>query len=70
MLDHQEVEGGALPSGPCFEPHYSCKQLSKMWGLSVDTIRHLFEDEAGVIKLGHPESLHKRKYVSLRNLGR
>lgn len=37
-----------------------------MWGLGVDIIRRIFENEPGVIKIVSPERLHKRRYTTLR----
>ena len=37
-----------------------------MWGLSVDAARRLFENEQGVLRIGHGEGLHKRRYVTLK----
>jgi hypothetical protein len=46
--------------------HYTVRELSVLWGLSVDTVRALFEDEPGVIKLKNPAKKGKRTYTSLR----
>jgi hypothetical protein len=46
------------------EQHFSPADLSKTWGLSVDTIRAIFADEPGVIK--HRVSTGKRPYTTLR----
>lgn len=54
------------PPGPAFEQHYSVQQAAKMWGLGVDIIRRIFENEPGVIKIVSPERLHKRRYTTLR----
>jgi hypothetical protein len=43
------------------ERHYSVKQVSEMWGYSQDTIRRLFNEEKGVLKIGSPETRFKRK---------
>ncbi len=37
-----------------------------MWGLGVDTIRKLFEQQQGVLRMDHPETLHKRRYTTIR----
>jgi hypothetical protein len=37
-----------------------------MWGLGVDIIRRIFENEPGVVKIVSPERLHKRRYTTLR----
>lgn len=48
------------------EPHYSPTELAFRWSLSPDTVRNLFRDEPGVLKIARPETMHKREYVSLR----
>lgn len=50
------------------EQHLSVKQLAKLWGLSEFTIRELFSNEAGVIRIVRPENTRtgKRGYTSLR----
>jgi hypothetical protein len=45
--------------------HYTPAELARAWGLSLHTIRRLFEDEAGVMKIGR-SSQKKRKYVTMR----
>ncbi len=48
------------------ERHYRPKELAAKWGYSEDTIRRLFFEEPGVLKIGN--SYHrsgKRGYVSL-----
>ncbi|MGA8025056.1 MAG: hypothetical protein WCC18_00290 [Candidatus Acidiferrales bacterium] len=46
--------------------HYSVQELAAVWGLGVDKIRELFEDEPGVIKLQNPATRKKRAYTTLR----
>ena len=41
------------------EQHYSIQQVAELWGVSADTVRRLFEDEAGVLKIAMP-SVSKR----------
>ena len=53
-------------SGPALEEHLTCRQVAKQWNSSVDTVRRIFRDEPGVLKIERPETLHKRGYVSLR----
>jgi len=48
-----------------FEKHYSVQQISKMWGYSEETIRRLFRNEKGVLKIGSPETRFKRKRFQL-----
>lgn len=63
-MNEHEIQVTPL-DGPAFERHFRPTELAKMWGLSVDIIRRLFEGEQGVIRIGHSEQLYKRKYVSL-----
>ncbi len=53
------------PRGLHDEQHYTVPQLAKRWGLSDDTIRGLFENEVGVLKIARPERMNKRRYVTL-----
>ncbi|MGA2005560.1 MAG: hypothetical protein ABSG70_19430 [Terriglobales bacterium] len=48
------------------ERHYSVAEVAKLWALSEKTIRHMFEDEDGVINWGAPETRRKRRYRTLR----
>jgi hypothetical protein len=54
-------------AGVCpFERHFKPEELGKLWGLSANAIRALFEEEVGVLKIIRNEQLHKRKYTTLR----
>jgi hypothetical protein len=57
---HDGADGGRAA-----EQHYLVAELSALWGFSAKTIRRLFEDELGVIAVGHEEVLHKRGYRTL-----
>jgi AraC-like DNA-binding protein len=48
-----------------FERHYSVAEISAMWGYSEQTIRRLFSDEPGVLRIGSPETRFKRKRFQL-----
>lgn len=52
------------------DKHYTPSELSKMWHLSPNTVRRLFSDEAGVLKItAGPPSARKarlRRLVQLR----
>ena len=48
------------------ERHYTPAEVAKQWGVSVDTVRRVFADTLGVLKIGHAETQHKKKYVTLR----
>jgi len=46
--------------------HYSVQEVAQLWGLGIDKIRELFENEPGVIKLQSPPKKGKRRYTTLR----
>ncbi len=48
------------------ERHFTAKQIAEAWGLSERTIRDLFRDEPGVLKIGAAGRRLKRDYVSIR----
>jgi excisionase family DNA binding protein len=45
---------------------YTVAEAAKILKVSRDTITKLFADESGVVDLGSPERLHKRRYRVLR----
>jgi hypothetical protein len=49
-----------------FERHFSPQQLANDWGVDAETIRNLFRNEPGVVKLGDRNPKHKRAYLTLR----
>jgi hypothetical protein len=48
------------------EKHFTPDELAELWGVSVDSIRRLFRDESGVLKMGDKNPKHKRQYLTLR----
>jgi hypothetical protein len=70
--EHSGLAGAKRSSGAAplqdlaLEKHYSATDLSRLWGLSEKTIRRLFINEPGVVKLGREETRFKRAYVTLR----
>ena len=52
------------------EKHYTVEEIGDLWHLSRDTIRKLFQDEPGVLKIGELNGRlarkMKRRYISLR----
>jgi hypothetical protein len=44
------------PAQPALERHYSIGDVCRMWGLSDKTVKKIFADEAGVMRLGRPGS--------------
>ena len=50
-----------------FERHYTPKELAALWALDETTIRRIFYDEPGVLKIGKVNRRDgKRDYLSLR----
>ena len=48
------------------ERHFTVAELSKRWFFSANTIRHLFSQEPGVVKIARPHTRSKRGYTSMR----
>jgi hypothetical protein len=48
------------------EKHFTPADLAKAWGISAETIRVLFRDEPGVLKIGDEGTKYKRRYKTLR----
>lgn len=55
-----------LPEVSPFERHYTPKELAKLWQLDESTVRRLFQNEPGVLKIGQTGRRAKRDYVTLR----
>jgi hypothetical protein len=49
-----------------FERHYTPKELAEIWRLDESTMRRMFQDEPGVLKIGSTGRRNKRDYVTLR----
>jgi transcriptional regulator GlxA family with amidase domain len=45
---------------------YTIAEVAEMTGLSARTITRMFENVKGVILIERPESMHKRRYRSIR----
>ena len=48
------------------ERHYSPAELAEMWNLSADTVRRMFEGEAGVLVFENPVRSSSRRFRTLR----
>jgi hypothetical protein len=48
------------------KPALTVGEVATLTGLSRQTVTELFEHERGVLILGRPETMHKRRYRSLR----
>lgn len=60
----RDAGGGSVPDpfGRMFTP----RELADLWQLSEQSIRRLFQDRPGVLKLGDNNPRGKRGYVTLR----
>jgi hypothetical protein len=47
------------------DPHLTPEALGEAWGVSAQTIRNIFADEPGVLRIGQKKN-GRRGYVSLR----
>jgi len=48
------------------KPTLTVAEVAALTGLSRQTVTEMFEHERGVLILGRPETMHKRRYRSLR----
>jgi hypothetical protein len=48
------------------EKHFTPQELAEAWGVSAETIRQIFRDEQGVLKIGKSGTRVKRGYFTLR----
>lgn len=48
------------------EMHFTPAELAEAWGVDVETIRNIFRDEPGVLKLGGNPGKKRRPYITLR----
>lgn len=57
-----------VPQTQCLlmERHYSVQELASAWGLSQNSIRRMFEDQPGVLRIGKSFRRGRRGYVTLR----
>ena len=54
------------PADP-FERHFTAAELGDLWRLDESTIRRMFQEEPGVLKIGKSNRRDgKRDYVTLR----
>ncbi len=58
--------GGTYTNLIVDERHYAPADLAKAWGVNVETIRNIFREEPGVMKIGEKDPKHKRPYLTLR----
>lgn len=61
-----DVHGGSAQASRMYERHYSPAELGELWGLSADTVRRMFEGEAGVLVFENPVRSSSRRFRTLR----
>ena len=54
------------PQADPFERHFTPKELAELWRLDESTVRRLFQDEPGVLRIGQVGRRGTRDYVTLR----
>jgi len=54
------------PTPTAFGRIYTPAELAALWHLSVQSVRRLFQDRPGVLKIGDSNPRGKRGYVTLR----
>jgi hypothetical protein len=52
------------------EQHYTVIELAALWNLHADTLRLLFRNRAGVLKISRPATRTKRGCTSLTGFAR
>ena len=56
----------AVALEPLEERHLTIGEIAKLWRVSHETARRLFQNEPGVLKFNHPSSPTKRNYSTYR----
>lgn len=59
-LPHAQVQEAAL------ERHFSIKEIAEIWGLCENSVRDIFKNEPGVVRIHRPPSRYKRAYTTIR----
>lgn len=54
------------PAVSVTDEHFTPQQLADAWGVSTETVRQLFREEQGVLKIGKSGTRVKRGYFTLR----
>lgn len=67
MATAYQFEQKRTEAAPFAQRHYTTVEIAALWNISDDTVRRLFEAEAGVLAIGNEKSSgRKRRYVTLR----
>jgi len=63
LLRREDIQDPAFAAG---DKHFKPEELAEAWGVSTETIRSIFREEPGVLKIGKTGSRYKRGYITLR----
>lgn len=66
FLAWKPVEVRFKSDGLVKEKHYTPQELADAWGVSVQTVREIFRNEQGVLKIGSNGTRTRRAYKTLR----
>ena len=67
MRSQAQAGGTALAPASPFGRHFTAAELAEIWRLDESTIRRMFQDEPGVLKIGKSHRRDgKRDYITLR----
>ena len=65
--DAPQYDGGRGVPATAFEQHFEPAELAELWKLDPATVRRMFQDERGVLKIGKSNRRDgKRDYITLR----
>jgi hypothetical protein len=48
------------------ERHYSIQEVAELWGLCENSVRDIFRDEPGIVRIQRSKSRYKRAYTTIR----
>ena len=58
---------GVAVGADAFEQHFEPSELAELWRVDATTIRRMFQDEPGVLKIGKSNRRDgKRDYITMR----
>ena len=66
VIYHSKGTDSSGNGAPVTARHYSPSELAEAWGLSIETIRSIFRQEPGVLKIGSTGTKYRRGYTTLR----
>lgn len=57
-----DVQAPAPVAVLAIERHFSVQEVAELWGISDESVRRMFEDQPGVLKLSIPRLVQNRKH--------